>query len=100
MEYKLKEVVYHENVYGYKEPLTVVGIREKELELEGDYSGGTNNVTQREWQPISGVSRIYDYQYIKNCRTKAISLKAKGVYTGETCEDLIEIILELTKDVK
>lgn len=41
--------VYAEDIYWGHEPFKVVGIREDHLELEGDYSGGTHNVTQRDW---------------------------------------------------
>lgn len=65
---KLGIIVYHEDVYDGKEPLKVVGIREDELELEGDYSGGTHAVTQKSWLPLSGVmlnkSLIKDIQSI------------------------------------
>lgn len=50
-------IIYHQKVYDSKEPVKVVGIRETEVELEGDYSGGTHNVCQKEWLPISGVSK-------------------------------------------
>ena len=35
--------------------MKVVGIREKEVELEGDYSGGTHAVCQKDWLPLEGV---------------------------------------------
>ena len=41
--------VYVENVYDGKEPFKLVGIRENQVELEGDFSGGTHNVCQKEW---------------------------------------------------
>lgn len=41
--------VYVEELYQGHEPMKVVGIRQNEVELEGDYSGGTHNVTQRDW---------------------------------------------------
>ncbi|MCL1692012.1 hypothetical protein CMT57_09220 [Elizabethkingia anophelis] len=44
--------VYCKKVYKGKEPLKIVGIRENEIELEGDYSGGTHNVKQRDWFKI------------------------------------------------
>jgi hypothetical protein len=47
--------VYHMDVYHGRERMKVVGIREKEVELEGDYSGGTHNVTQRFWEKIEGL---------------------------------------------
>lgn len=41
--------------YYHREVFTVVGIREHELELRGDWSGGTNNVDQTSWYPIAEV---------------------------------------------
>jgi hypothetical protein len=38
--------------YNHGEVFTVVGIREDELELRGDWSGGTHNVDQTDWYPI------------------------------------------------
>ena len=54
-EIRLNQTVYHKNVYDGREPLRVVGIREHELELEGDYSGGTHAVCQKSWLKIEGV---------------------------------------------
>lgn len=50
--------VYHDDIYKGKEPMKVVGIREKEVELEGDYSGGTHSVCQKDWLPIKGTFRL------------------------------------------
>jgi hypothetical protein len=47
-EYRLGDKVTTE-YYNHGEIFTVVGIREKELELRGDWSGGTNNVDQISW---------------------------------------------------
>lgn len=41
--------VYIEDVYWGKEPFKIVGIREDEIELQGDWSGGTHNVSQKGW---------------------------------------------------
>jgi len=41
--------VYVEGLYDGKEPFKIVGIRENQIELEGDFSGGTHNVTQKDW---------------------------------------------------
>lgn len=60
-DFKLDVIVYHKNVYNYNEPLKVVGIMEDKLLLEGDFSGGTHNVTQRDWLPIEGTSFIKDF---------------------------------------
>lgn len=53
-EYKLGMTVYHKNVYNGKEPLEIVGIRNNELELRGDYSG-MYNIIDNCWLPIEGV---------------------------------------------
>lgn len=44
--------VYREAVYNGHEPLKVVGVRQHEVELEGDYSGGTHGGYQKEWVPL------------------------------------------------
>lgn len=54
----LNQKVYHADIYGGKEPMQVVGIREKEIELKGDYSGGTHAVSQTSWMPIEGLIEI------------------------------------------
>lgn len=50
--------VYHDGIYNGKEQMKVVGIRESEVELEGDYSGGTHNVYQKSWITIKGLFRL------------------------------------------
>lgn len=50
--------VYHEGIYNGTELMEVVGIRKTEVELEGDYSGGTHKVTQKSWLPIKGMFRL------------------------------------------
>jgi len=49
------QYVFHQDIYDGKEEMKVVGIREHEVELEGDYSGGTHCVTQKSWLPIKGI---------------------------------------------
>lgn len=41
--------VYCNEIYNGYEPFKIVGIRENEIELEGDFSGGTQNVKQKDW---------------------------------------------------
>ncbi len=41
--------VYVKELYYGHEPFKIVGIREDQVELEGDFSGGTHNVKQRDW---------------------------------------------------
>lgn len=55
---KLGMQVFHETIYGGNECMKVVGIRQDEVELEGDYSGGTHNVIQKSWLPIKGLFRL------------------------------------------
>ena len=50
--------IYRDAVYNGKEPLKIVGIRENEIELEGDYSGGTHAVKQKEWTNIDDCYAI------------------------------------------
>lgn len=78
---KIGMVIYHREVYDYREHLTVVGIRENEIEVEGDFSGGTHNIIQRSWLPFSGVSTIYDYRrklaYRRNAESILCHIKSK-----------------------
>lgn len=55
MEIHLGQKAKHKSLYNGKEEFTIVGIRAKEVELEGDYSGGTHNVNQKDWLPIEGL---------------------------------------------
>jgi hypothetical protein len=54
-ELKFGQKVYHKELYNGKEEMTVRGITEDKVLLEGDYSGGTHNVKQEDWLPIDGV---------------------------------------------
>ena len=47
--------VYHTKIYNGEEPMKVVGIRKDQVELEGDWSGGTHNVCQKDWMSLDGV---------------------------------------------
>lgn len=48
-EYRIGNLATCKSGYDHGEVFKVVGIREHELELEGDWSGGTHNVCQRGW---------------------------------------------------
>jgi hypothetical protein len=48
---RLGQTVYHRDVYSHAEPLKIVGIREDQVELEGDYSGMYNQIS-RSWMPF------------------------------------------------
>ncbi len=52
---KLEQFVYHNELYSGKEQMKIVGLRKDQVELEGDFSGGTHNVCQRSWMPIKGI---------------------------------------------
>ena len=55
MKLELGMKVYHKDIYDGKEQMKIVGIRENEIELEGDYSGGTHNVCQKDWCSKEGI---------------------------------------------
>ena len=46
--------VKHKDLYP-NEVFEIVGIRKDTVELEGDYSGGTHAVTQKDWMSIEGL---------------------------------------------
>lgn len=106
-ELKLGQIVYHRDVYYHREPLKIVGIRENEIELEGDYSGGTHNFTQKKWMPIKGVSRVYNHKYKKECRdiASAVEILAYPVNPcrdnmTKTMHDLLHRVFILTGEVE
>ena len=106
-EFKIGQIVYHRDIYDHREELKVVGIRETELELEGDYSGGTHLAVGKQWMPIKGVSRIRDHKYKKECRDFAVAVEelAKPVTdrnqdnVTKTMFDLLDMVFKLTNDV-
>lgn len=55
MNIKLGQKVYHMDLYDGEELMEVVGVRKTQVELEGDYSGGTHNVCQKSWLSIEGI---------------------------------------------
>lgn len=107
MKYQLNETVYHKDIYDYKEPLTVKGIKEKELLLEGDFSGGTHNVSQQDWLSVENTSRIKNYGYKKKCRDYAVSVEeaAKPITNRNfdnmtsTMFDLLDMVFILTNEI-
>lgn len=58
----LEMVVFHEDIYKGRELMKVVGIRANSIELNGDYSGGTNPSNNSEWFPLKGT-----FQLVKLC---------------------------------
>lgn len=105
-ELKIGQKVYHRDIYDHKELMEIVGLRKDEVELEGDYSGGTNNVTQKQWMPIKGVSRIYNHKYKRECRDSAVLIEALAIPVDRnhdtmtsTMFDLLHMVFVLTNDV-
>jgi hypothetical protein len=104
---ELGQTVYHRDVYNHREPLKIVGIRENEIELEGDYSGGTHNNIQKQWMPIKGVSRVYNHKYKKECRDNASATEILAYPVNpnrdnmtRAMHDLLHMVLVLTSDVE
>lgn len=54
-DFKLGDTVIHPEVYNGNESFEVVGIRVDELELKGDWSGGTHAVCQTGWYKRKGT---------------------------------------------
>jgi hypothetical protein len=54
---QLKMEVYHEDLYKGEWKAKVVGIRENEVELYCDMSGGTHGTHGASWFPLSGLFR-------------------------------------------
>jgi hypothetical protein len=54
---ELYDQVCHPDIYHGNETFLVVGLRVKpdQVELEGDWSGGTHNVCQRDWHKLEGT---------------------------------------------
>lgn len=104
--FKIGQVVYHRSVYEHKEPLTIIGLTKDKLLLEGDYSGGTNNVTQRDWLPIKGTSRIHNHAFKERARKEAIAIETLAIPCAGSQDnaykammDMIHCVLVLTNDV-
>ena len=105
---RIGQKVYHRKVYEHREPLTIVGIKETEVELEGDFSGGTYPVKSRAWLPLQGLSRIYNYAYKKRCRDEAKTIEelAKPIPShpesneAKTMLDLLYMVFQLTQEVE
>lgn len=45
-------------------PFKVVGIRKTEIEIEGDWSGGTNHCCSSSWVPIDSI-KPFDWTKVK-----------------------------------
>lgn len=104
--FQIGEIVYHRSVYEHKEPLKIVGILEDKLILEGDFSGGVNNVCQRQELPIKGVSRIYNHAFKLKARKDAIDIDTLSIpcvgnndNTYKSMMDMVHAVMILTTDV-
>lgn len=104
--FKIGDIVYHRSVYQHKEPLKVVGIKQDKLLLEGDYSGSTNNVSQRDWLPLKGTSRIYNHAFKEKVRKDAIAIEILTITcvgsqdnTYKAMMDMVNAVMILTNDV-
>lgn len=62
-------------------PFKVVGIRKNEVEIEGDWSGGTHNVCQRDWVSPESI-KPYNASEIKDYSTKTIRWTEQNVLFG------------------
>lgn len=105
-KFTIGQTVYHRSVYQHMEPLKIVGIRENELELEGDYSGGTHNITDKQWMPIKGISRIHNHAFKLKARADAVAIETLAIpcagsqdETYKSMMDMVHAVMVLTMDV-
>jgi len=104
--FRIGDIVYHRLVYEHNEPLKVVGITEEKLLLEGDYSGGTHNVIQRDWLPIKGTSRIKNHAFKEKVRNDAVTIQTLAIPCADSQDntfkammDMVHAVMVLTSDV-
>ena len=104
--FKIGQKVYHRDIYNHKEPMKIVGIRENQLELEGDYSGGTHNIIQKSWMPLKGTSRVYNHGQKMQYREQAIAIETLAIPchgSEDNCfksmMDMVHAVMVLTTDV-
>lgn len=80
--------VYVESLYEGREPFTIVGIRKDEVELEGDYSGGTHNTVGKQWfknDEVFVVKTICDEQLKPNgCQVHNVNCCGGGSVIKES----------------
>ena len=81
------QTVYHRDIYDYNEPMTIVGIREHSVELLGDYSGGTNGVSQSDWMPIDGVRDV-----VTKVACQCINITTKYRKLGDNNQAMEELV--------
>jgi hypothetical protein len=98
--FRIGDIVYHRSVYEHKEPLKVVGITEDKLLLEGDYSGGTHNVVQRDWLPIKGTSRIHNHAFKAKARKGAIDIETLAIPCADSKDTTFKCMMDMVHAVK
>lgn len=105
-ELKLGQIVYHRDIYDHREEMKIVGLRETEVELEGDYSGGTHCSKGKQWKPIKGVSFIYDHARKEKFRQDAINIETLAIPCAGSQDnaykammDMVHAVMTLTNDV-
>jgi hypothetical protein len=54
---RINQKFYHCDIYKGKEQMKLIGIKEHEVLLEGDFSGGTNPSISSDWFSITGLSK-------------------------------------------
>jgi len=104
----LGKMVYHRDLYKHCEQFKVTGVTLDSIELEGDYSGGTHRIIQKQWNPLKGTSVVYNHAYKEECRKKALTIQALAIpvecaekrsNTEEAMIELLSMVLVLTNDV-
>lgn len=79
--------VYIEDVYHGHEPFKIVGIRENQVELKGDFSGGTNKVIKVDWvndDKVFAIRTVCEEQIKpKGCQIHNINCCGGGVIVTE-----------------
>ena len=104
----LGKTVYHRDLYDFREPFKVTGVTLDSIELEGDYSGGTHQIIQKQWKKLTGTSVVYNYRYKEECRKKALTIDALAIplecapkrsNAENAMLELKEMVLVLTNDV-
>ena len=101
-EYKINDEVYYPCD---KAPFKVVGIREHVIEIEGDWSGGTPNVSQAGWVHVGDVkpfdwskAEVYNRKIEIDLYTKESHLTHRhpeNSYEYKTKEEAIKCIRDL-----
>lgn len=103
---RLGQTVYHRLVYQHKEPLKVLGFTENMIFVEGDFSGGTNNVVQRDWLPLKGTSYVYNHAFKEKVRKDAVAIETLAIPCAGSTDsaykammEMVNAVLQLTSDV-